>query len=48
MEGVTALVEQSTLDESPFAYKNIFDVMKLQEDLVEVVAHIKPIVNIKG
>lgn len=48
MEGVTALVEESTLDESPFAYKNIFEVMKLQKDLVEVVAHVKPIINIKG
>lgn len=48
MEGVTALVEESTLDESPFAYKNIFDVMKLQSDLVEIVDHVKPIINIKG
>lgn len=48
MKGVTALVEEKTLDESPFAYKNIFDVMKAQEDLVDIVAHVKPIVNIKG
>ena len=48
MDGVTALVDEKTLDESPFAYKNIFDVMQLQSDLVEVVAHVRPIVNIKG
>lgn len=36
------------LDESPRAYKNIFDVMKLQENLVEVIDHIKPFLNIKG
>lgn len=48
MEGITALVEEKTLDESPFAYKNIFDVMELQKDLVDTIAHIKPIINIKG
>lgn len=48
MSGVTALVEEKTLDESPFAYKDIFDVMELQKDLVDVVAHVKPIINIKG
>lgn len=48
MKGVTALVTTETLDESPFAYKNIFDVMQQQTDLVDVMAHIKPIINIKG
>ena len=48
MEGIVAKVGDSTLDESPFAYKNIYDVMKLQEDLVEVVTHITPLINIKG
>ncbi len=48
MKGVTALVEESTLDESPLAYKDIHDVMRLQEDLVEVIAHVKPMINIKG
>ena len=45
---VTAKVDIETLDESPFVYKNIFDVMKLQKDLIEVVDYIKPLVNIKG
>lgn len=48
MSEVTAKVGESTLDESPFAYKDIFEVMRLQSDLVEVVAHVKPIINIKG
>lgn len=45
---VVAKVDIETLDESPMAYKDIFEVMKLQEDLVEVIDHIKPLVNIKG
>lgn len=36
------------LDEAPKAYKDIFEVMKLQEDLVEVIDYIIPILNIKG
>jgi tRNA-splicing ligase RtcB (3'-phosphate/5'-hydroxy nucleic acid ligase) len=45
---VVAKVDLDTLDESPMAYKNIFDVMQLQSDLVEVIDHIRPLVNIKG
>jgi len=48
MGGVTALVTEKTLDESPMAYKDIFEVMRLQEDLVETIHHIRPIINIKG
>jgi len=48
MGQVTALVTKDTLDEAPFAYKNIFDVIRLQEPLVEVITHVKPIINIKG
>lgn len=48
MKGIAAKVDDDTLDESPFAYKNIFDVMDLQKELVNVVTHITPIVNIKG
>lgn len=48
MSNVVARITKDTLDESPFAYKNIFDVMRLQESLVEVIAHVKPIINIKG
>jgi len=48
MADVQALVIEDTLDESPGAYKNIFEVMNLQRDLVEVVAYISPLINIKG
>jgi len=48
MEGIVANVDQSTLDESPMAYKDIFDVMDAQSELVDIIAHIKPILNVKG
>lgn len=48
MQGVTARVETATLDESPLAYKDIYEVMRLQDDLVDVVAHVRPILNVKG
>lgn len=48
MAGVVALVTDETLDESPFAYKSIFEVMRQQDEMVEVVAHVRPILNIKG
>jgi tRNA-splicing ligase RtcB len=48
MKGIVSTTNKSTLDESPMAYKNIFEVMELQKDLVEVVAHVKPILNVKG
>jgi tRNA-splicing ligase RtcB len=49
MKGIpAATVGQATVDESPFAYKDIFKVMELQEDLVDIVHYIKPIINVKG
>lgn len=48
MSGVVALITAETLDESPFAYKDIYSVMAQQTDLVEVIAHVKPLLNIKG
>lgn len=48
MQGITAKVGAGTLDEAPMAYKNIFEVMRLQSDMVDVVHHIKPLINIKG
>lgn len=48
MHGVVARVETDTLDESPFAYKDIFQVMDYQADLVDIITHVKPIVNVKG
>lgn len=49
MKGIpAATVGQATVDESPFAYKDIFKVMELQEDLVDIVHYVKPIINVKG
>lgn len=46
--GIKARVGAETLDESAGAYKDIFEVMAMQRDLVDVVHHVKPIINIKG
>jgi tRNA-splicing ligase RtcB len=46
--GIQARIEAATLDESASAYKDIFEVMAMQRDLVEVLHHVKPIINIKG
>ena len=48
MEGIVARVNKDTLDESPMVYKNIFEVMEMQKELVDVVCHLKPLINIKG
>lgn len=48
MAGVTAKVSKHTLDEAPMAYKDIFQVMRMQADLIEVVHHIRPLINIKA
>ncbi len=48
MEGIKAKVGPSTLDESPDAYKDIFEIMRLQKDMVKVTHHLKPIINVKG
>ena len=48
MDGIAAKVDLSTLDESPFAYKDIFEVMDMQADLVEVIHHVSQILNIKA
>jgi len=47
MVGIIGTVDKNTIDESPFAYKDIFEVMELQEDLVDVVEHIKVLINVK-
>lgn len=48
MVGIEARLDEDVLDESPAAYKDIGAVMKAQEDLVEVVARLTQIVNVKG
>ncbi len=47
MKGITGTVDEHTVDESPFAYKDIFEVMDLQKDLVDVVEHIRVLINVK-
>ncbi len=46
--GVVTNHSDETIDESPRAYKDIFEVMRLQRDLVDVVDRELPILNIKG
>lgn len=48
MNGIVADVTEAHLDESPDAYKDISDVMKAQKDSIEIIHHIKPIINVKG
>jgi tRNA-splicing ligase RtcB (3'-phosphate/5'-hydroxy nucleic acid ligase) len=48
MIGIVAKVDHHTLDEAPFAYKNIEEVMALQKDLVKVLHRVRPLINIKG
>jgi tRNA-splicing ligase RtcB len=45
---VHSIRSNSDLDEAPSAYKDIEDVMKNQEDLVEIVTRLKPLAVIKG
>lgn len=47
-EGVVCRKDEDVIDESPAAYKSIEDVMKSQEDLVEVVHTLKQIICVKG
>lgn len=48
MYGITARVDQGTLDEAPAAYKNLEEVMARQRDLVTIRHRVRPIINIKG
>jgi tRNA-splicing ligase RtcB len=46
--GVECRKDEGVLDETPRAYKDIDDVMRAQEDLVEVVHTLKQVVCVKG
>ncbi len=48
MQGIVAPVDSDRIDESPFAYKNIYDVMEAQKKSVEIISHLLPIINWKG
>ncbi len=47
-KGVECRKDEGVLDEIPGAYKPIDEVMKNQDDLVEVVATLKQVVCVKG
>jgi tRNA-splicing ligase RtcB len=48
MEGIEARLDADILDESPLAYKPLGAVMEAQDDLVEIVHRLKPLINVKG
>lgn len=47
-EGVECCKTDEVLDETPMAYKNVFDVLKAEEELVEPIVQMKAIICIKG
>ncbi len=48
MSGIIASVNNETIDESPFAYKDVFSVLESQKASIKVVKQLKPIINWKG
>lgn len=48
MESVVTNISEHTIDEAPAAYKDIFEVMDSQKDCVDIVHHVKPLLNLKG
>jgi len=48
MEGIKGTVSLKTLDEAPMVYKDINKVMGAQEKSVQIIKHIKPVINWKG
>ena len=48
MKDIKANISQKTIDESPFVYKNIDEVMEKQKESVKVLKKLKPIINFKG
>ena len=49
MKGIKAKVDKETLDESPFAYKNLDDVIAAQNGRnIRVIDRFMPVINIKG
>jgi tRNA-splicing ligase RtcB len=48
MQGIESRIDMDILDESPAAYKPLGAVMEAQDDLVEIVHRLKPLINVKG
>ena len=47
-EGIECRKDAAVVDEVPMAYKDIDQVMRDQDDLVEIVATLTQVVNVKG
>jgi len=45
---MSIIKEKNTIDESPMCYKDTQLIMDLVSESVDIVAHLKPILNIKG
>ncbi len=48
MKGIVGSIDEKRLDECPRAYKNIYQILEYQKDILEIVKVIKPIINLKG
>lgn len=47
-EGIECRKDRDVIDESPAAYKDISAVIEAQSDLVEVIHHLRQVLNVKG
>lgn len=48
MEGIVCDTHENVIDEAPQAYKDLTTVMANQEDMVDVVHRLLPLLNVKG
>lgn len=49
MKGIVAKIDKNILDEAPDAYKDLEEVINMQEDIViKTINFIKPLINVKG
>lgn len=48
MKGIESRIDEDILDETPGAYKPLSAVMAAQDDLVEIVHQLRPLLNVKG
>lgn len=48
MKGIVSESKKEFLDESPEAYKDIFEVLEAQKRSIKVLRHLKPVINWKG
>ena len=48
MGDIVGSIDERRLDECPRAYKDINEVLEYQKDILGIVRHIKPVINLKG